>query len=221
MDESRSPERRPAGGAERPAAHRGPLGILLALRGTERVAALAALTCAVSLALPWYRVRIGEGISQSGLGTFGFAEAALLVTVGSALALVLRVASGRRPPLPMHEGTLLAVAGAWAAFIVGYLMLDRPRQTEIDFPAGFGLAYGIFVAMGAAIVLMLAGLRIRRDEGAGDAAASGPGAGDAAASGPGAGGAAASGPGAGDAAASGPGAGARSPSAPSPPRSRR
>ncbi len=130
----------------------------------ERFAALGAVICAASLALPWYEPRFTNGLGKSALGRFGFAEAALLITVGAALALLVRVGSGRRPPLPLHEGTLLAVAGVWSAVIVGYLMIDRPTATVADFPTDYRLAYGIFVALGGAAMLALAGLRIRNDE---------------------------------------------------------
>ena len=137
---------------------------LLRLGRFERLAALGALICIASLPLPWYELGFGGGFSKSGLGNFGFAEAALLITVGAALTLLVRVGSGRRPPLPLHEGTLLAAAGAWSAAIVGYLMFDRPTAIFADFPTNYGLGYGIFVALGGAAVLALAGLRIRKDE---------------------------------------------------------
>ncbi len=137
---------------------------LVALGRFERLAALGAVVCLASLTLPWYKLRLAGDLGKSGAGNFGFAEAALLITLGAALVLLVRVGSGRRPPLPLHEGTLLAVAGAWSAVIVGYLMIDRPTVTIADFPTEYGLSYGIFVAMGGALVLALAGLRIRSDE---------------------------------------------------------
>jgi hypothetical protein len=130
----------------------------------ERLAALGALTCLASLPLPWYQVRFANRFQKSGLGSFGFAEAALIITVGAALVLLVQVGRGRRPPLPLHEGTLLAAAGTWAAGIVGFLMLDRPSATIIHFPVDYGLSYGIFFALGGAATLALAGLRIRHAE---------------------------------------------------------
>lgn len=142
----------------------GPVRALLSLGRFEQIAALGAIAAIASLALPWYKLRLAGGLGKSGIANFGFAEAALLITVGAALALLVRVGSGRRPPLPLHEGTLLAVAGFWSALIVGYLMIDRPTATFADFPTEYKLGYGIFVAMGGAVVLALAGLRIRSDE---------------------------------------------------------
>jgi hypothetical protein len=130
----------------------------------ERLATLAIAACIASLALPWYRIPTANRFEKSGLGAFGFAEAALLITVLSALVLIALVRRGRRPPLPMHEGTLLALAGAWAALIVAVLMVDRPQETVFDFPTDYGLRYGIFVAMAGAVTLAFAGLRMRRLE---------------------------------------------------------
>jgi hypothetical protein len=139
-------------------------------RRYERLATLGALICGASLVLPWYRIRSAGRFEKSGLGTFGFAEAALLITLGAALVLIAQVRRGRRPPMPMHEGTLLTVAGLWSALIVGYLMVDRPEATIFDFPTNYGLRYGIFIALGGAAMLAFAGLRIRRFELAGEAA---------------------------------------------------
>jgi hypothetical protein len=130
----------------------------------ERLAVLGALVCLGSLALPWYRIPAADRFQKSGLGSFDFAEAALLVTILSALALIYLVHRGRRPPLPMHEGTLLAVAGAWAAIIVAFLMVDRPEETVFDFPTAYGLRYGIFVALGGAVTLAAGGVGVRRLE---------------------------------------------------------
>jgi hypothetical protein len=136
------------------------IGVLTA---AERLAAVGALTCAGATVLPWYKAPIGD-LVQTGLGTFGFAMAAQLITVGGALVLLLEVGRGRRPPLPLHEGTLLAAAGFWAGAIVTYCMFDRPQFELAGFNQNYSLAYGIFVALGGAGVLAIAGLRIRRIE---------------------------------------------------------
>ena len=64
---------------------------------------------------------------KTGLGSFGFVMAAQLLAVGAALYLLIQNGRGRRPPLPLREGTLLALAGFWAAAMVVYLMFDRPQ----------------------------------------------------------------------------------------------
>jgi hypothetical protein len=133
-------------------------------RPPERLAALAIAVCLASLALPWYRIPTATRFEKTGLGSFDFAEAALLLTLLSALALIVAARRGRTPPRPLHEGTLLTTAGVWSALLVGYLMVDRPEATVFDFPTDYGLRFGIFVTMGGALTLALAGLRVRRLE---------------------------------------------------------
>jgi hypothetical protein len=134
-----------------------------ALTATERLAALGALICAAATVLPWYEAPIG-GLVKTGLGSFGFAMAAQLITAGAAIALLIEVCRGRRPPMPLHEGTLLAAAGIWAGAIVTYSMFDRPQFELAGFNQDYALAYGIFVALGGAALLTMAGLRIRQVE---------------------------------------------------------
>jgi hypothetical protein len=134
-----------------------------ALSASERLAAIGAMACVASPVLPWYSAPV-EDLVKTGLGAFGFAEAALLLTAGAALVLLLEVGRGRRPPLPLHEGTLLTAAGAWSTLIVLLLMLDRPEFDLRGFRAEYDLGYGIFVALGGATLLTVAGMRIRRIE---------------------------------------------------------
>jgi hypothetical protein len=115
-----------------------------------------------SLLFPWYGIEFSSGLSQTGLDAFGLGQLALLLTVGAALFLIVRCAGGYELPRPLRQGTLLAVAGVWAAVLVGYLMLDKPD--EISGRTGIHLRYGIFVALGGALALALGGLRLRRDE---------------------------------------------------------
>ena len=136
---------------------------------------LGGLVSMTSLALPWYRIPATNRFEKSGIGSFDFAEAALLITIVSALVLILSVRRGHRPPLPMHEGSLLALGGLWAAVIVASLMVDRPQETISDFPTDYGLRYGIFVALGGALTLAFAGLRVRKLELTPPAAEAAPG----------------------------------------------
>jgi hypothetical protein len=130
------------------------------LRPAERLCILGALVVAGSLILPWYDVAF-TGISRTALDKFGFVHVALLLTVGSAVVLILRAKRGYVLPRPLSEGVLLAVAGGWAAMLVIYLMLDRPEQLEGS--TKVGLRLGSFVALGGAVVLIVGGLRVRRD----------------------------------------------------------
>jgi hypothetical protein len=140
---------------------------IAALRASERLAAAGALICAAATVLPWYRAPVG-GLVKTGIGSFGFAEAALLITAAAALLLLGQAGRGQRPPLPLHQGTLLSAAGVWAGMIVVFLMFDRPQFRLAGFDQDYGLAYGIFVSLAGAVLLTGAGLRIRRGEIAAD-----------------------------------------------------
>jgi hypothetical protein len=142
------------GSSERPEPPRRPL------LPAERLCILGAVVVAASLVLPWYDVAFSR-VSETGLASFGFAHAALLLTVGAAVALILVLTRGYVLPRPFAEGVLLAIAGAWASVLVVYLMLDRPEQlagsTEV------GLRLGAFVALAGTLALVLGGLRLRRE----------------------------------------------------------
>ncbi|MEK6327384.1 MAG: hypothetical protein AABM66_07665 [Actinomycetota bacterium] len=127
-----------------------------------RLAALGALAVPGSMLFPWYGIEFGPGLSKTGFDSFGLGQLALLLTVGAALYLVARCAGGYDLPRPLREGTLLALAGGWAAVLVGYLMLDKPDQ--IAGHTGIHLRYGVFVALGGSLALLVGGLRLRRDE---------------------------------------------------------
>lgn len=159
VDASRSEGGAPDAPAEPP----GWLRALGALQPSERLAGLGALICAAATLLPWYRAPV-DNLGKTAWGAFGFTLLALLITIGAALALLMRVERGRRPPLPLHEGTLLATAGIWAGLIIVLAMFDRPQFELGGFDQDYSLAYGVFVALGGAAVLTIAGLRIRRIE---------------------------------------------------------
>jgi hypothetical protein len=136
---------------------------IAALGGAERMAAMGAVVCAAATALPWYKAPVG-GLVKTGLGSFGFAMAAQLITAVAALVLLAEFGRGRRPPTPLHKGTLLAAAGIWAGAIVVFLMFDRPQFPLAGFDQDYSLAYGIFVSLAGAGLLAASGLRIRQTE---------------------------------------------------------
>jgi hypothetical protein len=159
VDESRSEPDRPGAGADLP----GWMQALLALKPVERLGGLGILICAGATLLPWYRAPV-ENLGKTPWGDLGFVLVALLVTLGAAGALLLRVGSGTRPPLPLHEGTLLAAAGIWAGILIVFLIFDRPQFSLAGFEQEYRLAYGVFVSLAGAALLTVAGLRIRRAE---------------------------------------------------------
>jgi hypothetical protein len=142
--------------------HRRWTDLFRSLPPPARLAALGALAVPGSMLFPWYGIEFSSGLSQTGFDSFGLGQLAVLLTVGAALYLIARCAGEYELPRPLREGSLLALAGGWSAVLVGYLMLDKPD--EISGFTGIHLRYGIFVALGGSLALLLGGLRLRRDE---------------------------------------------------------
>lgn len=140
---------------------------LRGLRGNERLAVAGVAIIVISLFLPWYGFPVGgDPLAQTGFGAVSFAEAGLLALCAAVVFLALQVGGGYIPPRPLTEGGLFVAAGAWAAVIVGYRMLDRPKlDLDLDvvtIESTYRLRYGIFVALGGALLIVAAGLRARR-----------------------------------------------------------
>ena len=131
------------------------------MRPAERLCALGAFVVVASLLLPWYGIRFSGGLSVTGLDRFGFAHAALLLTVGSAVALIARRIAGRALPRPLGEGALIALAGAWGSLLVLYLLLDKPEKLAGS--TSIGLRLGGFVALGGTLAILAGGLRLHRE----------------------------------------------------------
>jgi hypothetical protein len=159
VDANPSEPNRPGAGADLPDW----MQALLALKPVERLAGIGVLICAGATLLPWYRAPV-EDLGKTPWGAFGFALAALIVTLVAALGLLVRIGGGYRLPLPLREGTLLAIAGVWAGAIIVFLMFDRPQFRVAGFDQEYSLGYGIFVALGGAALITVAGLRIRRTQ---------------------------------------------------------
>ncbi len=137
---------------------------------SERLAGTGAIVAAGSLLLPWYGAPIASDLVKTGFGAFTFATAAMLLTVGATLYLVLEVGDGYRPPRPLTVGTLLIAAGAWMALTIVFQMFDRPSFDLADVDDDYEVRYGAFVALGGAAAIILAGTRRRVREAAGHAA---------------------------------------------------
>jgi hypothetical protein len=132
----------------------------------ERLVCAGAATTLASMLLPWYGIPFSDRFRISGFDAFGFAAAALLITVGAAVVLVIREASGRPPPRPLRSGELVTVAGVWAALLCVYLMVDRPD--EVAGSIHVSLKAGVFVAAASCVVITAAGMRMRAERSASD-----------------------------------------------------
>jgi hypothetical protein len=136
------------------------------LTANQRLAAVGGAVVVASLFLPWYGVDLAGGLVKTAAGTFGLIEAALLLTIGATACLILLCSRGYALPRPLDEGGLLVAAGAWAALLIAYRMLDRP-EFELAGVTRVGLRYGIFIALAGAGLIVLGGMRSRREQRAG------------------------------------------------------
>ena len=134
------------------------------LTPAERIVVAGAIVVAASLLLPWYGIPFSRGLSITGVDSFGFADAALLITVAAAVLLVVRDAAGRTLARPLRSAELVVAAGVWAALLTIYLMIDRPD--ELASANAVSLRFGAFVALGGCIAVVVGGMRLRVEQAA-------------------------------------------------------
>jgi hypothetical protein len=124
-------------------------------------AAAAAAALMATLFLPWYSAvfrgtELGS-FNRSAFGEFSFVEAAVLLVSAGVLYLVWARSQRKAFHLPGGDGTVIMGAGAWAALLIVWRLFDTPESQDAE----FGLQWGIFVALAAAVVLAAAGARVR------------------------------------------------------------
>jgi hypothetical protein len=134
---------------------------LQALDAEQRLAAIAAAALAGSLFLPWWRDPVFD-ISYVAVRRLSFLEVALVMVAIAVLFLLIRRAEGRFFHLPLSDGTLIATAGAWSVLLVIFRMIDGPTRTVGGVTHDYDLRWGALIALGAAVVLTVAGVRERR-----------------------------------------------------------
>jgi hypothetical protein len=135
--------------------------VLQALAPEHRLAAVSAVALGASIFLPWWRDPYFH-ISYVGFRRITFIDAAILLVAASVVVLVWGRAQGRAFHLPLSDGTLIAASGFWAAFLVLLRMLGPPTRTVAGHTSDYGLRWGALVALAAAGLLALAGVRTRR-----------------------------------------------------------
>jgi hypothetical protein len=140
------------------------LGDFRGLGPNERIAVIGAAVMVGSLVLPWYQSPISDDLVRTGIGAFGWAEGALVLVAAATVFLALKGGGGYVPPRPLREWGLFVAAGCWAAVIVLYRIADRPRFTLAGHDEPYDLHYAIFVALAGAVVIVIAGLRMRPRE---------------------------------------------------------
>lgn len=141
----------------------------------QRLAAIGAVALFVTMLLPWYTktdtlvVKTAKGAvprstqtTFTAFGAFSFVEAAVLLVSAGVLVMLFARAERRAFHLPGGDGTITVVAGAWAALLIFYRMIDKPTLHGNDvISATEGITWGIFIALLAALFLVYAGLRMR------------------------------------------------------------
>jgi hypothetical protein len=142
-----------------------------AIAPEQRVCALAALSLWTTMFLPWYS-ETGIAVNKSSQaisvtltawGAFSFVELAVLLISVAVLALLFARGEHRAFHLPGGDGTVIPLAGGWAALLIFYRMLDKQgMQGSKTAVLTSGIQWGIFLALFAAIWLAWTGLRIRR-----------------------------------------------------------
>jgi len=131
------------------------------LSPAERFVCGGAIAVAASMLLPWYGIPFGDGLSVTGLDAFGAAAAAVLLTVGAAVVLIMREASGHSLPRPLRAAELVVLAGAWSALLCVYLVFDRPD--ELGGTTDVNPRLGVFVALAGCVAVGLGGMRMRAE----------------------------------------------------------
>jgi hypothetical protein len=133
----------------------------------QRMAAGAALALLVTMFLPWYGLqslnRKTEAIYSHDISAFGdvsFVEAAVFLVAAGVIAMQLARAEGRDFQLPGGDGTIVTIAGGWAALLIFYRVFSRPAGN--GYPVG--IEWGFFMAFVAAGTLTYAGWRMRHGE---------------------------------------------------------
>ncbi|MDX6580392.1 MAG: hypothetical protein QOJ47_1941, partial [Gaiellales bacterium] len=82
---------------------------------------------------------------------------AILLVALAVLALLFARAERRDFHLPGGDGTVVMLAGAWAALLLVWRLFDKPGITTRGVAANVGVQWGIFFALAAAGFLTYAG----------------------------------------------------------------
>jgi hypothetical protein len=132
----------------------------------QRIAAVASLALLVTMFFPWYGLqsvnRKGE-ISSHTINAFGdisFVEAAVFLVAAGVVLMALARAEGREFHMPGGDGTIVMIAGGWAALLIFYRVFSRPAGNH--YPVG--IEWGFFLAFVSAGALTYAGWRMRSME---------------------------------------------------------
>ncbi len=140
----------------------------------QRTVVVAAAVLLATMLLPWYSRTVNAVVggqlrqqeeSKRAIEVFSLVEAAIFLVALAVVVLVLARGDRRAFHLPGGDGTIVALAGAWATVLIFYRFVDKPDgggtgQQVVE----YGLSWGIFFGLLAALGLLVAGLRLRAAE---------------------------------------------------------
>jgi hypothetical protein len=135
-----------------------------ALAPEQRIASVSAIALLVTMFLPWYALqsldRKTGAINSRSISAFGdvsFVEAAVFLVAAGVIALMFARAERKDFHMPGSDGSVVMIAGAWAALLIFYRVFSRPAGH--GYPVG--IEWGFFLAFLAAGALGYAGWRMR------------------------------------------------------------
>jgi hypothetical protein len=138
-----------------------------AMEPEQRLASVASVALLMTMFFPWYGLqslnRKTGVISSHAINAFGdvsFVEAAVFLVAAAVVVMLVARVEGRNFHLPGGDGTIVMVAGGWAAVLIFYRVFSRPAGN--GYPVG--IEWGFFLAFVAAGALTYAGWRMRSVE---------------------------------------------------------
>ncbi len=139
-------------------------GTWRALDGDQRLASGAAIGLLVAMFLPWYgllsensKTHVIYDHSINAFGDVSFIEASIFLVAAGVIAMLFARGDGKEFKLPGGDGTIVLIAGAWAALLIFVRVFSRPPGNGRP----VGIEWGFFVAFVAAGLLGYAGWRMR------------------------------------------------------------
>ncbi len=134
------------------------------LSNTQLRAGFASAALVLCMLLPWYRATFPGPARETAVrdnltafGAFSWVEAAVLVVAAAVLYLLWARSQRRAFHLPGGDGWAVTIAGGWVVFLLVWRLFDRPDISQ----GAVGVQWGLFVTLGVAVMLVLAGQAMR------------------------------------------------------------
>jgi len=138
------------------------------LRPAEWLLTAAAVSLVVALFLPWYGIPQSRDVAAmdwNAWQSFAVIDIVLFACAVVASVAVFLQATQRSPALPIVSSVAATWAGLVASVLVVVRLIERPDEGfPIPSTFEFPLRYGAWIALGAALAILLAGWWAMRDE---------------------------------------------------------